>query len=205
MQDQQTDTYWSLMQGKALAGELKGETLQEIPAGEKTTWKNWRAKHPNTQVLSVNQREDGRNAYGGYFTDDQGFRGITAKDTRLATKAPIYAFHRAGKAYAIPYAAIIDGKAFALPGGEKIFLFRAAEDSILQSTSAFLSNAGFSQRDGTWVEIASQSTFDVAARKFHEPVDRIGGFDTYWYNWSLNNPETQVYIPGAKDGSGSKP
>ena len=23
-------------------------------------------------------------------------------------------------------------------------------------------------------------------------VERLNGFDTFWYNWSLNNPETEV-------------
>ena len=56
MQDKQTDTYWSIMSGKVEAGELGGTALVELPVGEKMSWAEWVAKHPDTLVLSVQQR-----------------------------------------------------------------------------------------------------------------------------------------------------
>ena len=47
MQDEQTDTYWSIMEGEAVAGELSGEKLVELPVSEKIQWRHWKEKHPD--------------------------------------------------------------------------------------------------------------------------------------------------------------
>ena len=204
MLDQETDTYWSLMKGKALAGELKGETLKELPVGEKLPWKVWRDRHPTTKILSVNGKENRRNKFGEYFKNAKGFRGITAKDQRLETKAPIFAFHHNNKSFAIRHADADGGKTFSLPDGGEIFLFRTASDDIMRSTAAFVSANGFTKKEGQWTENSTELVFDQSTRTFaNNAVKRIGGFDTYWYNWSLNNPDTEVYMPEA-EGSGKK-
>ncbi|RMD94031.1 MAG: DUF3179 domain-containing protein, partial [Calditrichaeota bacterium] len=93
MQDRETDSYWSIMTGDAIGGKMKGEKLKELPVGVKMKWKDWIKKHPNTLVLSVQGREDvPRNVYRDYFRSGRGFRGIKAKDKRLKTKEPIFAF-----------------------------------------------------------------------------------------------------------------
>lgn len=204
MQDRQTDTYWSLMKGKAVAGELKGQSLSELPLGEKTTWKEWRTQHPNTKVLSVNSREDGPNPYRRYFTDPKGFRGLAARDARLDTKTPIFAFRWDEKAYAINHQYLVGGCALPLPKGGELFAFRGKADKIFRSTSVYVSPTGFTNKNGRWIEDRSGAAFDVKARSFQDAaIEKFGGFDTFWYNWSLNNPETQLIIrpTAAQEGS----
>ena len=199
MQDQQTDTYWSLMKGIALEGELKGQQLEELPVGEKVTWKEWQSRYPDTEVLSVNGKQDGKDRYGGYFTDKKGFHGLESTDERMETKTPIFAFHRGDRAYAVRHELIVDGKVFELPDGQWLFLYRTDADSIRRSTSAFVSSTGFAEVEGKWTETANQEQFDQSKRRFlGDEISRIGGFDTYWYNWSLNNPDTLVL--GEKEG-----
>jgi hypothetical protein len=68
MQDKETDTYWSIMSGDAVAGELKGRKLEELPVSVKTRWKDWLAAHPDTVVLSVDGVEHPPvNPYEKYF------------------------------------------------------------------------------------------------------------------------------------------
>ncbi len=115
MQDMETDTYWAIMSGEAIAGEMKGTMLRELPIGEKMRWRDWAEKYPDTKVLSVEGREDvSRNPYDSYFRSRDGFRGQSAKDGRLKTKTPIFAFHYQGRSYAVPYKAFEGGKAFDL-------------------------------------------------------------------------------------------
>lgn len=192
MQDKQTNTYWSLMKGQALAGTMKGQSLNELPIGEKATWKEWRTKHPNTKVLSVNSKEDGRNPYQAYFRDKNGFRGLQAKDSRLETKTPIFAFHYSEKSYAIPYSEFHSGGSFLLPDGSHAFLYRAPNDDLFRSTSVFISKDGFAKNEKTWTEIKTGNTLNETTRSFGDGIERLKGFDTFWYNWSLNNPETAV-------------
>lgn len=192
MQDKQTNTYWSLMKGQALAGDLKGEALEELPIGEKTTWKEWREKHPDTKVLSVNSQEDGRNPYRGYFRDKKGFRGLKAKDQRLKTKSPIFAFRRGEKTFAVPYSEFESGGVVEVPGDGYVFLYRSSKDEIFRSTSVYFSEAGFAKTEGVWTEKKTGDKFDQASRSFGDDVGRLKGFDTFWYNWSLNNPKTEL-------------
>jgi hypothetical protein len=196
MRDKETDSYWSLMTGEALAGTLEGTRLIELPIGEKAQWKDWLAEHPETLVLSVDGVEhESNNPYEGYFDSDEGFRGSAAKDDRLPTKAPIYSFQLEGRAYAVPFEAIESGAAFRA-GDEWIFAYRPSGAAILHSTVAFQSRGeGFEQRDGVWHHRASGARFDRASAAFDgqpEGVSPLNGFDTFWFNWSMNHPDSVI-------------
>jgi hypothetical protein len=195
MQDKETDTYWSIMSGDALAGELKGTKLEELPVSVKTRWKEWLADHPDTVVLSVDGVEHlPVNPYEGYFESEEGYRGIKAEDDRLPTKAPVYAFKLGGKPYAVPYAAFEGGAAFDL-GDRTIFLFRPRGAAIFESSVAFVTGGPLNDEGGEW-RTGGGASFDVATEQFvgegAEKVRRLDGFDTFWYSWSLTNPSTEV-------------
>ena len=189
MQDEQTDTYWSIMEGKAVAGELSGEKLVELPVSEKIQWRHWREKHPDTLVLSVRGLEDGPDDYRDYFGSSRGFGGAEAKDDRLETKTPVFAFHRGTASYAVVQSSLEDGKVFLLEDGASVFLYRRKGSSMFHSTVAFVSSSGFERQDRVWVENGSRARFDETSGEF-SGVESLGGFDTFWYNFSLNNPET---------------
>ena len=198
MQDKETDTYWSIMSGQAEAGELDGTKLSELPFGKKVQWKDWVAEHPDTLVLSAPYRDGdaiqdpGSDSYAGYWADSRGYRGATATDDRLETKAPIYAFLHGRVKYAIPHEAATDGGAFELQDGTKIFLYRGADDEIFRGTAAFVSGSGFEKRGNTWVDLSTGAEFSPQDRVFSTEVEILNGFDTFWYTWSLTNPDTEL-------------
>ncbi len=193
LQDKETDTYWSIMTGQALAGPLKGTKLVELPVSEKTTWKKWREEHPDTLVLSVGGREDAPDVYARYFQSRRGFRGEQARDDRLGTKEPIFAFRWKGVPYAVRSKSIERGKVIRLDDGTSVFLYRPRKASIFEGTEAYVSSAGFEKKGGVWTELGSGARFDPEAEEFRGgEVARLGGFDTFWYNWSLNNPHTKL-------------
>jgi hypothetical protein len=196
MQDKETDSYWAIMEGVSLAGSMQGEPLRELPLGEKVQWRQWVRQHPKTLVLSVEGEEHvASNPYDNYFKDDKGFRGVEAEDERLPTKAPVYAFERDGQKYAVPFSAFEGGAALAVEGAGQVFLYRPAGVEIFYSTAAFVSTAGFVLREGRWMEEATGATFDPERETFQGgegAVERLDGFDTFWFNWSMNNPDTAV-------------
>ncbi len=49
MQDQETNSQWSHMLGRAMAGPLKGTSLDLIPC-VMTDWRQWLESHPDTTV-----------------------------------------------------------------------------------------------------------------------------------------------------------
>lgn len=50
--DYRTGSLWSQILSRAISGPLKGLAIPAIPAAH-TTWRDWRARHPDTQVLST--------------------------------------------------------------------------------------------------------------------------------------------------------
>lgn len=194
MQDKQTDSYWSIMTGTALAGAYRGTPLQELPVGEKARFSDWVKRHPQTLVLSVDGVEHvDSNPYDNYLASGQGFRSMQAKDKRLPTKGPIYAFWHSGHAYAVPFGAFEgEGAAFEAPG-LFFFLWRPRGADFYEATRAFRSAKGFERRAGAWVDRDSGARYDPKQRRFtggELVTEPLSGFDTFWYTWSLTNPGT---------------
>lgn len=188
MQDKETDSYWSIMSGDAIAGDFAGTELVEIPAGRKMQWGDWVRLYPDTLVLSVQGREDaGRDPYQDYFASEEGFGGLRALDQRLPTKEPIFSFRLYGRAYAAPHAEFEGGAVFQIDGNQ-LFLYRTQGSPIFQSSAAYLIRDGLVvRRDSSWVHQPSETAFDADALLFPavDELDPLPGFDTFWYSWSL--------------------
>ena len=196
MQDKQTDSYWALMLGESVGGELEGTPLRELPIGEKAQWKDWRTAYPHTRVLSIAGVEHVPvNPYADYFQSQQGFRSTQASDSRLPTKEPIFAFRIDDQAFAVPYSRIAGGRSYSI-GKRTLFLYRSPQDALFASTHAFVSTQqeGYVQEGGVWHEEPGGATFDPDSGVFSHPARSrpLSGFDTFWYNWSLTNPGTRV-------------
>lgn len=197
MQDRETDSYWSLMHEEVIAGELKGTKIEELPVGMKVQWKDWVRMHPNTQVLSVNGKEDAPNVYEEYFSSALGFRHSQAEDKRLPTKEPIFAFEYQQQKLVVPHRVIEGGKVFDTGSGVKILFYRPQGASMFRSTVAYITTgSGFVKNNqGVWQDIDSGCMFNPESGLFNGKDNcpqRLTGFDTFWYNWSLNHPDTKI-------------
>ena len=177
LQDRETDSYWPIMLGKSVHGELSGTAMKEIAVNRKMKWSEWISLHPDTLVLSVDGVEDQEDAYDNYFQSKEGFRNSIATDKRLETKTPIFAFRLEDKSYAVKYNDIIDGKQFKL-GAQIAYLYRNPNDGLHDSTRAYL------------VAADSGCVLDSGNPTDQQCGEPLKGFDTFWYNWSLNNPDT---------------
>jgi hypothetical protein len=195
MRDKETDTFWSIMTGDALSGELKGTALVELPYGEKVRFGEWVERYPDTVVLTVKgEAHDDENPYVEYFASGEGFHDAVATDERLETKAAIFSFRAHGRAYAVPLDALSGGATFDL-GEERIFFYRPEGADLIRSTDAFRSATGsFALRGDAWVHEPDGARFDPETGAFSGgiPPEPLGGFDTFWYIWSLNHPDTEV-------------
>src|SRR6056297_76969 len=75
MYDRATDSRWPQVLGTAISGEFEGQSLQEFRLVW-TTWKRWKAAHPETQVLSTDTgyvRNYGQDPYGSYVPNPSGY------------------------------------------------------------------------------------------------------------------------------------
>ena len=95
MYDQATQSLWSTMRGAPVVGPLAGKGIA-LARGSvvTTTWGEWRRRHPDTRVLSL---ETGRErnyaegaAYREYFATDELMFEVPTLDTRLKNKDEVF-------------------------------------------------------------------------------------------------------------------
>lgn len=96
MYDKETQSLWSTTLGEPTVGPLVGKGIQLKRSFVVTsTWGEWRRRHPDTQVLSVDtghQRNYGEGvAYAAYFGTDELMFTVPKTDDRLPNKAEILA------------------------------------------------------------------------------------------------------------------
>jgi hypothetical protein len=69
MYDRQSESLWSQVRREAVAGPMTGAKLKVLPSSL-TTWKKWRKRYPDTEVLSLDtgyQRDYSRAPYESYY------------------------------------------------------------------------------------------------------------------------------------------
>ena len=188
MRDRETDSWWSIMTSDAIGGPLGGTDLRELPVGEKTTWGDWIARHPETLVLSVDGREHVEsNPYESYLASDDTFRGMEADfdDDRLPPKEPVYAFWDEGQPHAVAHDVIEGGRVFDLGEGA-VFLHRSEGEPFLASSRAWRLPAGAADGAEPGDLLARLEAGELEGA---EPVE---GFDTFWYTWASVHEETEL-------------
>lgn len=180
MRDRESDSWWSIMTSKGIGGEFEGAELPKLEGGEKSTYGDWRRRHPDTLVLSVGGLEhDASNSYENYFTNERVFQDKTPDDDRLPPKESIYSFHSAAKAFAVTHARIEGGGRFDIGLKDAVLLlYRDPGASVFASTEAYLAESELSleellARRGEWTPFAD-------------------GFDTYWYSWIGQNSGSEI-------------
>ena len=96
MYDKETQSLWSTMEGQPVIGPLTGQGISlEYLSVVTTTWGEWKRRHPDTSVLSLNtghKRNYGEGvAYQQYFGTDELMFNVPKIDTRLKNKDEILA------------------------------------------------------------------------------------------------------------------
>ena len=107
MYDQETDSLWSQVAGRAITGRMQGTTLQMLPATQ-TNWGTWKRLHPETLVLdpskSPYQRDYNIDPYEGYYaSEDAGVIPPRRVDQRLPAKALVVGLRLDGQVKAYPF------------------------------------------------------------------------------------------------------
>ena len=94
MFDDETKSLWNTFEGEPVVGELVGSGLRLTPrAVVTTTWGEWRRRHPETTVLSLDTGHR-RNyaegaAYRTYFGSDDLMFAVSRRDARLPNKEEV--------------------------------------------------------------------------------------------------------------------
>ncbi len=70
MMDVETESLWSHLLGRGMAGQHKGKLLKTIPS-DMTTWSSWKVEHPGTTVLNL--KRSSRQFVKDFYKDPRRF------------------------------------------------------------------------------------------------------------------------------------
>ncbi len=170
--DRASDSLWSQILARAVSGPRIGERLVSVPL-EHTTWKDWRKRHPATQVLSRDtgyRRDYGRSPYPGYAKDKALYFPVSRLDRRYHPKARVLGIVIGDDARAYPYSE--------LARVETPFHDRVGGRDLLVDFDAKNDSARLLDRDG-------------------EVLPAVSG---YWFAWMAFHPDSRVFrAKGARE------
>ena len=209
MYDRETETLWSHISGEAMAGPLKGKSLQAVAGTPRIQWKDWKRQHPDTKVLSVNGREDAPDNYVGYHASpDIGIHGGQAQDARITAKSPVIGVTAGKAAKAYPLSAFTEYSVIAdRIGGKPLLIFHDVPSGATAVYEATVGERivqpvekakGFTVNDkqGNRWNFITGVALEGPARG--QTLKRVPHFRGYWFAWSDFHPQTELLRGAAK-------
>jgi hypothetical protein len=163
MYDDQTDTYWQQIDGKAIVGDLVGQELVDVSI-DTVVWHDYKEIHTDALVLSQNtgmSRNYGKDPYGSYYESSLLFFPVDSEDDSIHPKT-------------VTYGVYVDGiyKAYL---EEDVIAAGSITDTIGDTTLTITRDAvGI-------VTIVDQKGNEVVKER------------DFWFAWYAFHPTTQVY------------
>jgi len=163
--DRETESLWSQILGKAISGQLQGESLGLLPV-KHTTWGEWRKRHPDTVVLDIDtgyNRDYNRTPYSGYENSEALYFKVKNLDKRYHPKEQVIGVEINGHTKVYPFSELahINSDVTDLIGGNKIFI-------------------RFNKKHWSAHVIDSRG----------DPIPSITG---YWFAWMAFHPDSEVF------------
>jgi hypothetical protein len=203
MYDKATQSLWSTTRGMPVLGPLAEQGI-ELPFESvvTTTWGEWRRRHPDTTVLSL-ETGHRRNyaegaAYADYFATDELMFNTPFKDTRLANKQEVLALRFAAapeQQLAIDADFLAHHPVYADTIGLQRFV-------VLTDTSG--ANRVYEQGDVALVRFDGQRTAtDAQGRRWTmteaelksadgRRLPRLPARRAFWFGWHAAFPQTRL-------------
>lgn len=163
--DRETESLWSQIAGRAVAGPRLGESLDSVPVTN-TTWENWRQEHPDTRVLSRDtaySRDYDRDPYAAYAEDEALMFPVRFRSQGLHPKTRVFGLVLGGESRAYPFAAFPESGRYRL------------EDHL----------------GGAEVKLVVDA--DAESARAYRGGEEIAGLTSYWFAWFTFHPETALY------------
>lgn len=203
MYDHQTSTLWSNLTGEPVMGSLagKGKRLPVLPVVV-TTWREWKTRHPDTDVLSLKtgytRDYSPGAAYGAYFRSRETMFPVWKR----APKGPepkdwVYAIDVNGTRKAYPLETLVKKPILLdrVAGRNVVLLTEPASEAV----RAYDASDRALRVEGT--EIVDQATGEPLRLTEDALVSaggslrlaRLPGHRAYWFGWYAFFPGTELY------------
>lgn len=205
MYDKNTQSLWSTTRGEPVIGPLVGQgiTLQRSYVVT-TTWGEWRKRHPNTSVLSLDtghrRNYDEGAAYRDYFATDDLMFNVPKLDARLNNKDEVLAltFPKHSADTLAIHAEFLAGNPVYHdtmgPLSLVVLTDTTGANRVYQSDSIKFAQY---DRDNIVVDTKGNQwtlTEDALTSKDGEKLDRLPAHRAFWFGWyAVHNDTRLVY------------
>ena len=209
MYDHQTGSLWSQFLGEAVAGPLKGNMLDLLPA-QLTTWSAWSNLHPDTTALSKGGFGSGDNYSSYYRGPSAGILGETNKDARLPAKEFVVGLTDGPFQKAYPFRYLNDtpvlndsfngipvvitfdpltitAAVFSREIGGQTLTFQPGRENVEGITAMTDLETG-----STWLMSSGQA---VAGAFAGRQLTQVPSHLSFWFAWNDFYPATDLYLP----------
>ncbi len=203
MYDHATKSMWSTLTGTPVVGPLVGKGIELTPLHVvTTTWKAWRTRHPDSQVLSLDtghSRDYSEGAaYRDYFATDRLMFGVPKRDDRLPNKAEVLALRQPQ----------VPGEALAIAADflatRPVYHARIGNVNMVVLTDASGANRVYESRQVTFAswDFATAAR-DSRGNAWHvdesrltgpngETLKRLPAHRAFWFGWHAAFPDTRL-------------
>lgn len=200
MYDRETQSLWNTFQGTPVVGPLVGSGIElEREAVITTTWGNWRERHPDTLVLSLNtghRRDYGEGvAYQDYFATDNLMFNTPFDDRRLQNKQEVVALRFTGGELAIDTDFLSRNPLYSDSIGLQDFL--VVTDSAGSSRVYDHKEVRFTQFDGA-VTLRDSTGVNWTLEEGQlaamdgRTLARLPSHKAFWFGWHASYPSTRL-------------
>ncbi|MFK7791846.1 MAG: DUF3179 domain-containing protein [Devosiaceae bacterium] len=205
MYDQATQSLWSTMRGEPVVGPLVGQGIvMEFEPIITTTWGEWKRRHPDTSVLSLNtghRRDYGEGAaYNSYFATDELMFNTPFNNDDLANKQEVLGLRFAGSPddqVAIDTAFLADNRVHSeTVGFQDVIIFTDASganrvyDPQGISFESYDGDRNITDSDGTRWTLSE----DVLSADDGRTLERLPAHRAFWFGWHAAFPQTRLVM-----------
>lgn len=200
MYDQATKSLWSTLQGKPVVGPLVGHGIElQRHHVVTTTWGQWRQRHPNTQVLSIetgyDRDYDEGAAYREYFSNDDLMFSVPDPDIRMPNKAEVVALRDESDQLAISAAFLRVNPLYHDSLGDRNLVILTSKSGA--NRVYFTGNIVFESWDqdsstavdstgGKWTVTEDALVLD------NRQLPRAAAHRAFWFGWHAQFPDTRL-------------
>lgn len=199
MYDHETKSLWSTLQGVPVVGALVDRDISlKRRYVVTTTWGQWKKRHPETTVLSLDtghRRDYGEGvAYKRYFATDELMFKVPGKDDRLLNKDSVVALRDDDNQLAISAKFLARNPVFSDKLGDQKFVVltngvganRVYDSQGIIFTSYDRENIVTDASGTQWS--VSESELTAGTRS----LPRLPSHRAFWFGWSSQFPNTRL-------------
>lgn len=211
--DQVTSSLWSQVRAQAIRGPMTGTHLSLLPS-TLTTWDEWRADYPDTQVLvppPISKtvagevvRDVTKSPYGDYANVSRiGVGPGQVADDRLHPKAIVIGVRAGGVVRAYPLQAVrkAGGVVNDVVGDKPVVVAAAAETLVAYDRRVAGQVRTFEPVDSNHMMAAGSRWTIPTGRAVDGPLQgrelttASAVSAMFWFAWSQFNPDTELWMP----------